>query len=312
MTSTPVFGLENFSGRACWFNAILQALLSSPNFCHSLLANANFSPTSEMLALLLNIASADEIYSPVDIFLTLCQSSKLEQKQQDACEGLEILLQHLGSVVTHNFQCQWQVAIYCKRCQGIKEDMVDITLRVIRPRDGIAFFTESRDSVPRDSVPRDSVPRDSVPRDSGTMEDFISAQITHLIDYKCLECKRCTSGYQIAQLSRAPKILVIFLEKSKGKWTGESFKHLLQVTYGALRNHNATYRLRAIVKHFGERERGHYVTLGVRNDELWIFNDSATKKVGEIFDVQGAIKHSPEDYLIFYDKTEDSRHTRNK
>lgn len=225
-------GLYNI-GNICYLNSLMQALFSCPSL------NKKMSRQQTGLALEYNKIYQGHV-SHVGGLLKIIKhnTQKLQYgRQEDAHEGLMMLLQCLDSSVTGLFGVQYNMTLKCQ-C-GMKQKKTE-------PSEIFIDYYGDED-----------------------LEQHIMSNKYIPHEYKCDRCRTIGSTEIIKSLHDLNYIIVVTFKKYKSK---SNIKFPLKLKLW----HNDTihkYRMVAQIEHMGSTRGGHYVARCLRGSDVYLFND---------------------------------------
>lgn len=289
------FGLNNI-GSICYFNSLLQALLSCKsiynvvqdvtvdsdlnktltgrNFIQTvrtaLSSNSNEQATSSSKLLSALIADLEE----------RVPKTNFGKMQESASEGLVWLLDMMENPeskvhpITRLFRNYYEVEFYCT---------IDKNIVSVQEDTGISVNLFFYDSWPKPI------------NDAATFADAIRVHLSHTDKgYRCPECKNTVEGIRRHTLLRSPEILVLLFNQyadKKLRYFPQSFK--------MPNNNNSVfvYQLVAQIEHSGNLGGGHYMCKAMRKGgKCHLFNDSMYTDVPKLEPSIGT-------YMVFYQLT---------
>lgn len=281
-----VFGLVN-NGSMCWFNSLIQVMLSLPNFIIMVRrCAADGSPI--MAALDKFLAAAEAAPGPwmnaMSILTELMRACPgFGGQQEDAAEGLVLMLDKLHPDVSRLFEATYRIDIYCDTCRATVGDPRQDSMTVIPMERN--FITVGTTGDP--------------------LAQYLSGHMTRMDDWKCPKCCNVASStrpvMRIARLVKCPEILAVSFNKYDGKWSGSGAGPgmygqdiELQCGTAAERTGPVSYSLTGIIRHFGGRDSGHYNAVCRRPLGVWIFDDMAV--------APGVFQAGDADYMLIYSR----------
>jgi len=224
-----VMGLENPGVAMCYFNSMIQALLSCSSFNEAMLReNIKSEFILEYLKILKGSRSAKRLLE-----LLVRKNNMLVFGQQDDMHlGLGVFLDCLPARVQNMFKVKHRSYIECRNCKKKHE--------VAAPHE-TAIIVDMVNTKEE-------------------MENVILGQNEILNDYKCEKCKSTglIKKYSIARLS---EILVVILNKTR---PGIKYFSPTLDFYSAPLERNLHYKVIAQVEHLGSTSGGHYYTIAQR------------------------------------------------
>jgi ubiquitin C-terminal hydrolase len=287
--SVGTFGLVNV-GAICWFNSLIQALMSVPQFISLIKEEARDSSNAIVVAFDQFIAqterSSSDTHNVSSILVALTKTlADFGSRQEDAHEGFHLLIDRMSGEIQKLFESAWCVDLYCDQCKAIvsSHERCETMIQVIMERDFIP-----------------------VGADGDPFVQYMSGHMTPVVDYKCPRCVASASSgrniagkaMRIARLLKPADILVVSFNKYTEKWQGPAYPEEMSVSHMIARQHAANgpgaarYVLVAAIRHMGNMHGGHYNAVCRRNGRSVMFDDAG---VGP-----GAWKACPEDYMLIY------------
>jgi len=146
---------------------------------------------------------------------------------------------------------------------------------------------------------------------SKCLESFTSE--VQVAEYLCSKCKKKGKSKRRVMIWKQPEILVIQLKRFIHDKSGnlEVLKSnvefpsvdldLQPYTHKESRETRGRYRLYGIVNHYGDLDRGHYISVVYNEDEgMWIQYDDHKVKEMNKSEIEAYTKGSAEPYLLFY------------
>ena len=274
--SVHAFGLPNL-GSTCYFNSILQGLISCPKFNETVLANRDLMKTQTALAIYDFVYRATNGTNPnpqlVKDALTADLSNtsdimqlRFGQGQECAYEAYTFLIDKMDcKPVSTLFTCRVTNTITCTNC---KYELVHKDL-----------LTSIEYSITK----------------SSSNKPFISNLLSNserLDDYKCDRCKEktCISN---AKYTMVPDIMVITLPKYLPTQTIVDLP--LEFKIPRINGGTMDYFTVANIEHAGSRYGGHYWCRAERIDGYYELNDSSYSKIADI-------KNTSATFISFYIK----------
>jgi ubiquitin C-terminal hydrolase len=256
----------NNPGALCYFNSLVQSLLSLNSLNNTILESKGDSELYEMYRNNLKNGIKEDFTSKL---LKLLQKNiKMEKEmdfgnmQEDANECLVKLLDALHSAAVYIlFNSLYCNDIYCANCNKYL------------------------------STAKEVLPYIVIDRDLKDTEHFTNYLLKHqnaaIMDYKSGCCQN--KARSVYNLLIGPKVLCILFPKYFVKTN-----YFFPIEFNIHGIHEIKYNLIAQVEQFGSQNGGHYTTRCLRNGIVYNFNDiSVSKSKFEI---------TKETYLLFYER----------
>jgi uncharacterized UBP type Zn finger protein len=263
--AVTAFGLHNV-GNSCYFNSLVQSLLSCPIVKQYL---QSLDDTNDIIDEYLRISN-QRINHAGALLKALIDSTKDSKNtlhynwQEDAHEGLVLLLDKIGQGIEHMFNVRYNVRLVCADC-GKDDNIVE------EKGASCEVFVDYYD-------------------DSVDLDKYIFSHCTTPEDYKCEKCEsKNTTVYQ-KNLRRISTVVVLTMKKYHGKKM-VNFPMNFTITGGTLK---LTYKVVAQIEHSGSMNGGHYFARCLREDgRIYTCNDSSIVQIGKF-------EPTPNTYMVFY------------
>ena len=296
------FGLHN-TGVICYFNTLLQSLMSCSSLNQYFLINEHiFKQKNNTLVLLyidllkknLNTREKQQnIFQSSNILTQLIISYKKKNPtighigmgQEDIGEFLIFFLEALDNkyiekLFIHKYQCD----ILCTKCEFIENIPNDLSYQFEIPLNNI-------DSYEIDYLNKEK-------GDTINISNYIQNHVSNISHKSCSKCKSHNSLVKMSRLKFIPTILVINFNKYKQK---KLFKFPKQIEYNnTIIKKKYTYILVSSAEQSGNSMGGHYVCKALRkvynNNNLtsksYLFNDISFQ--------ESSIDPTLNSYIVFY------------
>lgn len=267
----PAIGFHN-SGAICYFNSLIQCLLSSPFFLRFTFENENNennennhnnenhnnekheieskkNKNKPFTAFFMNILS-DQWNM---LFTTgLLQQLRNFQPNQSSSEYFILMIDSLGWEKL--FECQYKLTTRCNEC-GFTKEKVDVSYNVL----------------------------------VNQFDEFVQTA-TSLENVMCDGCKKKTTLIEQRKINAVSNMIVISLNKYFMK---NIIPYPIQFTLG-----DFTFRLKGSIEHFGILGGGHYTCRVERQDGYYGIDDSRVISI----DKETFERPMAETYMVFYDR----------
>jgi ubiquitin C-terminal hydrolase len=296
-------GIPNY-GATCYFNSIMQCILSLTSI-HEFLQPEEIKPEVKPLTLLKNhdelqskssnpiylkqlfkniydnsLKSTDISYHcrqllDLIIFHSKLKSNnvKLDWGQQDAHEGLELILELFPPSIKKLFEHRYIKQIYCPKCKKFVSQKRELeTIFILQP----VLPMVNKEVMP--------------------LNEFIIKQDEEINDYSCpnFHCKSKCKKTRVSVLSMVPEILVFVIKKYL---SSSNIAFPLRLTFLAKGgSKNLVYQLVAQSEHSGNMDGGHYWAICLRREG----NNLKFKNLNDSSVSNAIAGPTPNSYMIFY------------
>jgi len=294
------FGLTN-SGAICWFNSLLQSLLSCSSLNKIVIENHHQSKfaSNEILNHYLKLLqygldndksrqvfTGQDHVQIINIIIKKQAQSKFKRKlgsgNQDADEGFKLAIDTIrNKSITELFQLRYRGFITCNLCKNTHESTPNLGDLNITIDIAMDIF---------DGKPSE--------KHAEIIQKYIIYHDEYLDDnYTCLHCKSKGNKIKFAKLTMLPEILVLLFKKYTSK--GGSVRAVKQnITFPQVLSFTrkgggkTKYQLISQCEHSGSLGGGHYWAISLRKNGIFNLNDSGFS----------AANFSPSagTYLVFY------------
>lgn len=282
----PPFGLVN-TGVICYFNSMLQCLLSCTSIIEKFATSPELQQRNELcIALWETIVMAKQNPESVEkmsvmvfkaLITTMRKSGKTFKNfgsgQEDVNEGLTVFIDELNSPeIQQLFEHRYRTTLTCK-C-GYKHKLAannivsgDISICA-------TFHLEELKKV------------------NGNLQQLIIKQTRDDRDgFACVQCKDRGPKAETVRLSMTPEILVITLKKYDNKW---SIDVPDTISIPSTNVEPYVYKLVALSDHSGGQAGGHYWANAIRQDnKAYTLNDTSVTDIEQL-------KATKASYMIWY------------
>jgi ubiquitin C-terminal hydrolase len=192
-------------------------------------------------------------------------------QQEDVTEGFDLLIDKMGPVIESAFVSKWRVDVYCDTCEKMVSSSTDVMNRLIMERSFMPLCDKG-----------------------DPFAAYMSANMSEFNDYKCGKCKTAgVRGMRVARLIEPPSIYIVSFNKFMGKW-GVKYPEVVNVAYGFKYTKTASYKLVAVIRHFGSKGGGHYNATVMRADGVYSADDARITKMD--------FKAEDNDYMLMFSR----------
>jgi ubiquitin C-terminal hydrolase len=314
MTLSP-FGFNNL-GSTCYFNAMLQSILSCTSFTQDLIQNKESveydnNPVTKRLIELIELAlSLKELksqnvdttekqsivkqtlgkYSPgvwKEMVMFLCKKNKTQLRdfmvgQQCAREGFHCLMdsmEHFDSI-QNIFLHRYKNAIYCFDCEKWVSNV-----------ESMYSLFEVQSDLKTEQLDRFKKYDND---DSPDMNKFLAKQ-TGYVDkfYICPKCKKDGEKYNTSCLVMVPEVLVVLSKKYvTDQKLNVHTNFPMKLEFNGSGGKPLNYEAVSQIEHTGDLNGGHYWAISRRNDGWYTLNDNNVYK--------SEFSPTKNTYIVFY------------
>lgn len=265
----PAFGLQNV-GNSCYFNSLIQSLLSCP-ILQQVLSNRS----SKKIVHAYNNIADQKINHAGELLNILIEETKNSGNtlhygwQEDAHEGLMLLLDKIGSDIEIFFNVRYDTNLICDSCKHQTKIEEDKGAKC-------EIFVDYYD-------------------DSKPLAQYLRCNFSMPEDYKCDKCHTTNTTLRRNTLRRISTIVVLTLKKYHRK-------KIIDFPMSFTINGGRTilkYKIVAQIEHSGGMGGGHYYARCLREDGIYVCNDSSVMKIDKF-------EPTPNTYMVFYHLDEES------
>lgn len=259
-------GLANI-GNTCYFNSLVQSLLSCSSFnkktkeigdgnllaiAYNRILNGECTHVGELLRIIIHIRQKQKNKNTLH-----------EHWQEDAHEGLMLMLEDIGDNIEKLFSIRHTTTLSCTNC-------------------------ESKRVVDDEHYEEPEIFSDFYQTDDCEFLEYLRCHKSTPADYKCDKCGKMGTTVQKKTLCRLSDIVCVTFKKYANK---SQIKFPTEFTIKGKKG-DLHYKLVAQIEHMGGQNGGHYVARGLRNGNVFLFNDSACSP--------STFEPTANTYIIFY------------
>jgi ubiquitin C-terminal hydrolase len=306
------FGFANM-GATCYFNAMLQSLLSCTSFTQELLHNKNSSKYNKNpitkklielieLAISLKVAESDDqkihirglleqcsqnIWKEMVTFL--CKKNKINIRdflvgQQCAREGFHCLMDTMENFdsIQNIFLHRYKNMIHCLDCHKWVSTVESIySLFEVQPD----LKTEQLDRFKKYDIDQTQDMNKFLTKQTGYVDKF----------YICPECKKDGEKYNVNCLVMVPEVLVVLSKKYTANRKLDVHTNFpKKLEFSEKGGNNLIYEAVSQIEHTGGLNGGHYWSISRRNNGWYKLNDNRVSK--------SEFAPTKNTYIVFYHK----------
>lgn len=250
-------------GNTCYFNSIIQCLLSCPSIFITI---EQSQTTNKFITLLYKLYQGQNtIHQLYSEFIAISNKRndnvKLSYGQQDAHEALMIIFDEFEQIdLPQQFLNIYKSKIYCDNCKSYTSEKINKDLYIT-----IAETLTAK------------------------LNKHISKNINTIEDYQCPTCDDKNIKYKINSLIRLSSIIPIIFNKYINKNNIDFPQYL---TFNHSSGKKIVYQLVAQCEHSGSRHGGHYYTICTRQSKTYQIDDLSISPA--------TFKPTKQTYIIFY------------
>ena len=305
------FGFVNL-GATCYFNALLQSIISCPAFEKVLIANRDVdeykkNPVVQTMLTMYDMLAQNSVggdneqnlkniapmvwKSVFDKAMTRKDNVKFTPGQECVREGFHLFLESLDGLdeIQNLFLHRYQTLIFCQDC----DDWV-----VDKECEYTMFEVQSNLTSPQLPRFRNIDPNYEKVR---PLDQFLMKQNNYVDKFhKCPKCGKLDERFQTTRLIMIPEILVVLSKKYD---MGGRCKSYDVTDFPEVMRFNGkdddgksvpmVYQAVSRIEHIGSMSGGHYNCHALRNDKKWYLLDDSIVS-------EGLFKSTSNTYMVFY------------
>jgi ubiquitin C-terminal hydrolase len=268
------FGLSNFSGRHCFWNSILQSLMSCPQLLTALQSNKTIPVNSfifEFYMFMTRAASNKDLYDKFMQELSRLKKSSsvianFSSNQQCVSETFIYIMEMIetAKIIYRLFEHREYYTIICATCDNESKTTALSPLFTIEP--------------------------------TTKLSSTLMNSIEQISEYDCPNCKTRGIAARTRRLAMLPECIAITVKKYSWEGTDGKKKNIQSDFPEYLTISPLRFRAVAYIDHYGSLHGGHYVSTclrNVNNNISWVHcNDDAISP--------GSFNPNENTYMVFY------------
>lgn len=288
------FGLDNM-GATCYFNAMLQSLLSCTSFVDELLRNKEkyiLNPVLQKLIELIELSKADSLeiskYSIIiwkKMISFLCKKNNITRNdfmagQQCAREGFHCLIDAMEKYnnIQNLFFHRYKNMIRCSDCNKWVSQVENMN----------NLFTVQPDLKPEQIEKFERYNTEEV-----EMSKFLANQTGYVESFECPSCKSNNEKYNVNCLVMVPEILVVLSKKYKAGQKLDVYTNFPKIlVFNGKNKTKLVYNAVSQIEHSGGLNGGHYWAISKRAGGWYNLNDTHVSSAD--------FRPTTDTYIVFY------------
>jgi ubiquitin C-terminal hydrolase len=272
----------NYNSNVCYFNSLVQCLLSLPSFIRVLEKVVLERMTQNKLVIEFYQIYLDMKTKPrsqisagafLDYFINECSKRKVGIRrgaQSDAHEALNIILELMQDIqsCTEVFLSRQRIYHLCMECNHLWESIPSVDMVHYMQADRKISDTQEQ--------------LDQKFKIKKTFNDYLKRHSDIVDGIQCpknpLHKKQ---KYRIENLTLASDVIIVYLKNyTFGSNNRDEIKYPNQLTFTRIGDQQTmVYELCAVCVHQGTQQGGHYFAHGRRSNGWYTLNDSSTNRI---------------------------------
>ena len=261
----------NNTGAICYFNSLIQSLLSLKSFVKFVEENKEKNQLCKMISNFINGQVKDPFFTSIllrELVIELVKNKKNPNDyfgQQSASEFMVFLIDKLGADKV--FEIKYLDEITCSECKNVTKK---IDLGIFHN----VYFVNSEN-------------------EKTNILDEMSYKKENLNYYNCEKCNKKTDATKERFLVKIPDVITfVFMNKYTNNFVDISYMQNFRIQE---EKNNDPFVLKATIEHMGTLNNGHYFSRVFRNGQYYIANDKSINSVNSLEKLNTT-------YMLFYEK----------
>lgn len=282
-------GLNNL-GNTCFFNSVLQLLYQCSVLNkillsnHEMLSDIESDIIKEYLKFLISYQSTNGSFSPIEIISFVSRKlNRLGYSQEDADQYLVYIIDNLiVDLVKWMSDNSYEDLSISDNNLTLKTVLNNLFTMKIEKTVSCPECNHKSVSNEISSIMYLSINSSNNNSDKDNFATLIDQYLFSILDdnnkYKCERCNKYVQAF-ISNSVIYPKYLIICIKRYDNR--NQKLNNRIDVPLIFI-NRCGTYSLRGFVYHSGSTGGGHYMYIGKKNDNWYLYNDSSVSQLDDI------------------------------